>query len=98
MQPSVWSDESSSTSFSRSSAMLPSKISISSTAFARVTFLTSLESGTQKADVAKMYGDLHKKLPYTMYSKRNLSSELPLSWGFILLRLVYLPRARGNGE
>ena len=48
--------------------------------------------------MAKMYGDLHKKLPYTMYSKRNLSSELPLSWGFILLRLVYLPRARGNGE
>ena len=32
-----------------------------------------------------------------MFSERNLPSVVPLSFGVILLRLVCLPRARGNG-
>eukprot|EP00964_Phaeocystis_antarctica_P021532 scaffold11949_cov38-Phaeocystis_antarctica.AAC.1 len=54
------SDESSSNSFARSFTMLASKISISSSAVARVTFLISLESGTSRGS---------ENLPPTFFSR-----------------------------
>ena len=46
--------------------------------------------------MANVYGSWRTKSPYTRYSERNCLSVEPLSTGLILLRLVYLPRTRGQ--